>query len=60
MAKRAKQKYYTDDFKRDAVRLMENRGKRTILQIADDLGINETPTLCATRLGIELALKVRP
>jgi transposase len=39
MAKRAKQKHYTDDFKRDAVRLMENRGKRTILQVADDLGV---------------------
>jgi len=41
MAKKEKQKHYTDDFKRDAVRLMENRGKRTIMQVADDLGIND-------------------
>ena len=41
MAKRAKPKIYTDDFKRDAVRLMEKRGKRTVIQIAQDLGINE-------------------
>ena len=41
MAKRAKPKFYTEDFKRDAVRLMEKRGKRTVIQIAEDLGVNE-------------------
>lgn len=41
MAKRAKPRNYTDDFKRDAVRLMEKRGERTVAQIADDLGTSE-------------------
>jgi len=41
MAKRAKPKHYTDDFKRDAVRLMEKRGGRTVAQVADDLGCSE-------------------
>lgn len=41
MAKRAKPKHYTDDFKRDAVRLMEKRGARTVAQVADDLGCSE-------------------
>lgn len=36
----AKRKQYTDEFKRDAVRLMRNRGDRTVAQIADDLGVN--------------------
>lgn len=39
MAKRSKK--YTDEFKRDAVRLMRNRGKRTVAQIADDLGVTD-------------------
>jgi len=39
MAKRSKT--YTDEFKRDAVRLMRNRGKRTVVQIADDLGVTD-------------------
>jgi transposase len=39
MAKRTKP--YTEEFKRDAVRLMRNRGKRTVAQIADDLGVAE-------------------
>lgn len=37
MAKQRKK--YTEEFKRDAVRLMRNRGERTIAQIADDLGV---------------------
>lgn len=32
-------KRYSDDFKREAVRLMEDRGERSIEQVADDLGI---------------------
>jgi transposase len=39
MAKRNKK--YTEEFKRDAVRLMKNRGKRTVAQIADDLGVTD-------------------
>ncbi len=38
MAKRAKPRHFTDEFKRDAVRLMEKRGARTVAQVADDLG----------------------
>jgi transposase len=34
-----KRKTYTDEFKRDAVRMMRNRGTRTVAQVGDDLGI---------------------
>jgi transposase len=37
MAKQRKQ--YTDEFKRDAVRMMRNRGTRTVAEVADDLGV---------------------
>jgi transposase len=37
MAKQRKK--YTEEFKRDAVRMMRNRGERTVGQIADDLGV---------------------
>lgn len=30
---------YTEEFKRDAVRMMRNRGERTVAQVADDLGV---------------------
>jgi len=33
-------KKYTDEFKRDAVRMMRNRGSRTVSQVADDLGVS--------------------
>jgi transposase len=33
-------KQYSDEFRRDAVRMMRSRGTRTIAQVADDLGIN--------------------
>lgn len=39
MAKHRKK--YTEEFKRDAVRLMRNRGERTIGQVADDLGVSD-------------------
>jgi transposase len=39
MAKKVKT--YTEEFKRDAVRLMKSRGKRTVSQIADDLGVTD-------------------
>ena len=32
-------KKYTEEFKRDAVRMMRSRGTRTIAQVADDLGV---------------------
>ena len=34
-----KRNKYTEEFKRDAVRLMRNRGERTVAQVADDLGV---------------------
>jgi transposase len=37
MAKQRKQ--YADEFKRDAVRMMRNRGTRTVAEVADDLGV---------------------
>jgi transposase len=30
---------YTEEFKRDAVRMMRNRGTRTVAEVADDLGL---------------------
>jgi transposase-like protein len=38
MAKERKK--HTTEFKRDAVRMMRNRGSRTVAQVADDLGVN--------------------
>ena len=35
--KRAK---HSDEFKRDAVRMMRNRGSRSVTQVADDLGVH--------------------
>ena len=34
-----KRNKYTEEFKRDAVRLMRNRGERSVAQVADDLGV---------------------
>jgi len=36
-------KTYTEEFRRDAVRMMRNRGTRTVAEVADDLGV--TPGL---------------
>ena len=38
MAKERKK--HTEEFKRDAVRMMRNRGQRTVAQVADNLGVN--------------------
>jgi transposase len=38
MAKQRKK--YTDEFKRDAVRMMRSRGTRTVAQVGDDLGVS--------------------
>ncbi len=35
-------KQYTEEFKRDAVRMMRSRGSRTVAQVADDLGVNSS------------------
>ena len=35
----AKRKRHTDEFKREAVRLMETRGDRSIAEVAEGLGI---------------------
>jgi transposase len=32
-------KRHSEEFKRDAVRLLRNRGERTVAQVADDLGV---------------------
>jgi transposase len=32
-------KQYTDEFRRDAVRMMRSRGTRTVAEVAEDLGI---------------------
>lgn len=36
----AKQRKYTEALEREAVRMMRNRGDRTVTQVADDLGVN--------------------
>lgn len=51
MVKRQK---YSDEFKREAVRLMENRGSRSIDQVADDVGVS-TSQLYAWREKYGLA-----
>lgn len=38
MAKHRRQ--FNEEFKREAVRVMRNRGSRTVAQVADDLGIS--------------------
>jgi transposase len=35
-----KRKKYTEEFKKDAVRLMLARGTRTVAEVADGLGVN--------------------
>jgi len=50
MAKQKKNKKYTEEFKRDAVRLMRNRGERTVVQIADDLGVSDAMLYWALKL----------
>ena len=35
-----KRKKYTEEFKQEAVQLMENRGERSVAEIADDIGIS--------------------
>ena len=37
MAKQRRQ--FNEEFKREAVRVMRNRGARTVAQVADDLGV---------------------
>jgi len=37
---RKRHKQYTEQFKRDAVSLMENRGSRTIREVAQSLGVS--------------------
>ena len=34
-----KREKHSDEFKRDAVRMMRNRGSRSVTQVADDLGV---------------------
>jgi len=41
MTKKQKRKRYTDEFKAEAVRLVEQRGDRTVAEIAQSLGIAE-------------------
>ena len=36
-----KRRKYTDEFKREAVRLMETRGDRTVADVAESLGVQE-------------------
>lgn len=39
--KRTKRKRYTDEFKSEAVRLVEQRGARTVGEVAQSLGVSE-------------------
>lgn len=37
----AKRRKHTDEFKREAVRVMESRGERTVADVAQSLGVQE-------------------
>jgi transposase-like protein len=39
-------KQYSEEFNRDTVRMMRNRGERTVVQVADDLGVNANQLHC--------------
>ena len=41
MATKKKRKQHTDEFRAEAVRLVENRGSRTIAEVAESLGVSE-------------------
>jgi transposase-like protein len=48
-------KQYTDEFKKDAVRLMLARGSRTVAEVADGLGLSQSmPYRWHERSGSEL------
>ncbi len=36
-----KRRKYTEEFKREAIRLMESRGERTVADVAESLGVAE-------------------
>lgn len=36
----SKRKQHNEEFKREAVRLMQSRGERTVEQVADDVGVS--------------------
>ena len=38
----ANRKTHSEEFKREAVRLMESRGERSVEQVADDLGLHSS------------------
>lgn len=40
MAKKKKRRQYPDEFKRQAVRLLESRGEQTAAEVATDLGVS--------------------
>ena len=40
--KKTKRKRYSDEFKAEAVRLMEQRGQRTVAEVAKSLGVAES------------------
>ena len=54
-----KRKKYTDEFKREAVRLMESRGDRTIGDVAESLGVAENLLHSWKRSNVETVEEVR-
>ena len=46
----AKRKRHTDAFKREAVRLMETRGDRSIAEVAEGLGVLTNQLYLATQV----------
>ena len=52
-----KAKKYSEEYKREAVRLMQNRGDRTVVEIAASLGVR-TGQLHAWRAALEKKGKV--
>jgi len=54
-----KRKKYTEEFKREAVRLVESRGERTIGDVAESLGVAENLLHNWRRKYSETAAEVR-
>ena len=42
MAKRKKKRTYSDEFKREALRLLENRGDSTVAEVATSIGVKSS------------------
>ena len=54
-----KRRKYTEEFKREAIRLLESRGDRTVADVAESLGVAENLLHAWRRTHAETAAEVR-